>query len=195
MRFPQIQPPENEPHSNSKEKPMTPNESGHEQLLRDKYPHILQLLENEGWSPQRQAELPSEEETLGFVLHAAAEEFLSSFSGLSLTVRSSSSPPLISRVRFGVHEPLKRMDPAHASFYVDKIAGTSFVFPVSSSGSSVGFMLEDGRLLSIDETWRGCSWNADILAYVHWRLFLKRLPGTTVRTLDNSERPVEYQWD
>lgn len=174
---------------------MAANEPGIEQLLRTRYSHILQLLESEGWSPRRRAELPSEEDTLGFVLHAAAEELLSSFSGISLTVRTPSVPRLVNRVRFGVHEPLQRMDPAHASYYVDKIAGTSFVFPVTSSGSAVGFLLEDGRLLSIDETWRGCSWSRDIFAYVHWRLYSKRLPGTTVRPLKNSERPVEYRWE
>jgi len=174
---------------------MTPNESGIEQLLRTRYPQILQLLESEGWSPRRRAELPSEEDTLGFVLHARAEEFLVSLSGLALTARTSSVPRIVNRVRFGVHEPLERMDPAHASYYVDKIAGTSFVFPVLSSGSAVGFLLEDGRLLSIDETWRACSWSRDVFAYVHWRLFLERLPGTTVRPLKNSERPVEYRWE
>lgn len=182
-------------HPSTSNRTMTHSTPFFEQLLRSQYPQLLPVLANAGWTADYEASLPDEEDTLGFVLHDLAEQFLRNFSHIKLRVPSKFSPSLTNQVWLGIHEPLGRMDPAHSSYYVHTIAGTSFVFPVCTTGNSVGFLLEDGRLLSIDETWRGCSWNRDVFAFAHWRLFSERLPGTTTRQLTHAERPVEYRWD
>ena len=166
-----------------------------EQLLRSAYPQLLPVLAKAGWSPHHEAELPHEEDALGFVLHDLAAQFLRHFSEVKLRVPSKFNRFSSNQVWLGLHEPLGRMDPAHSAYYVHALAETSFVFPVCTTGNSVGFLLDDGRLLSIDETWRGCSWNRDVFAFAHWRLFSERLPGTTTRQLTHAERPVEYRWD
>lgn len=182
-------------HPSTSNKTMTYSTSFFEQLLRLQYPQVLPALASAGWTTDHETDLPDEEDTLGFVLHDLAEQFLRRFSNIKLRAPNKSNAALTNQLWLGIHEPLGRMDPAHSAYYVHTIAEMSFVFPVCTTGNSVGFLLEDGRLLSIDETWRGCSWSRDVFAFTHWRLFSERLPGTTTRPLTHAERPVEYRWD
>jgi hypothetical protein len=159
------------------------------------YPRVFDHLRAAGWTESREAPLPSEEDSPGFVRHDVAEAFLRSFHGIHVvrpTVVGGRTVHLGFRVGFG--PALRRMNPPEASVYVDRISGTSFVYPVMSFEDCVVFVLEDGRALAVDEVFRGCIWTRDVFQMMHWALFKERLEGFEMRELTMQERPLDYRW-
>ncbi len=158
------------------------------------YPKVFELLRASGWNAARHVSLPSEEETLGFVRHQYAEEFLECFYGIKVRLPIQRKDYVEYRgfdIEFG--PALKRIDPPEASVYIRRITGTSFVYPVLISGDLVVFVLEDGRALGVDEVFGGCVWTSNVFEVMQWVLFDERSPGFKMRELTNEERPLEYR--
>jgi len=159
------------------------------------YPLVFEHLRAAGWTASRAAPLPPEEAALGFVRHAYADAFLRSFHEIQVKHPVKIGPRTSHRgFRVGFGPALRRMDPPSASVYVDRIAGTSFVYPVMSFEDCVVFALEDGRALAVDEVFRGCIWTRDPFQMMHWALFKERLEGVEMRELTMHERPLDYRW-
>ncbi|MBP6945564.1 hypothetical protein KBD61_05825 [Patescibacteria group bacterium] len=158
------------------------------------YPRVFELLRASGWDETRHVALPSEEETLGFVRHQYAEDFLQHFYGIKVR-RPVQMKDYVQYLGFDIElgPALKRMDPPQASVYIDRIAGTSFVYPALIAGDLVVFLLEDGRALGVDELFHGCVWTKTVFEMMHWILFQERMPGFKMCELTNEERPLEYR--
>ncbi|MBP9762566.1 hypothetical protein KBD34_03040 [Patescibacteria group bacterium] len=157
---------------------------------------LFELLRSAGWTEERQAPLPSEEGTPGFVLHDYAQAFLRSFHEIKVVKPTDigGSQIVYAGFKVGLGPALQRMDPPQASVYIDRIAGTSFVYPVMNFEDCVAFLLEDGRALAVDEIFRGCVWTKTIFDLMHWAVFKERLPGFEMRELTMQERPLDYRW-
>jgi hypothetical protein len=154
------------------------------------YPKVFALLRNAGWKPDRVVELPPESDAEGFVLHSDAEAFLLSFNDIEIDLLVPVQDLQIHRsLRMGFGAALRRMDPPVASAYIDRVSGTSFVYPVATSGDLVVFLLEGGRALAVDELFHGCVWTRDVFQMMHWILFGERSPGFELRELIERERP------
>src|SRR5688572_24785028 len=160
------------------------------------YPRLFVHLRDAGWTETRNVALPPDEEALGFVLHDYAAAFLRSFNGLRVKVPFTIGGRTVYHgFDGGLGPQFAGMDPPTASCYVDRISGTPFVHPVMcAAGEGVGFVLEDGRTLLIDETWFGMAWGRDPFQVMDWLLYRERTPGFGMRELTKQERPPDYPW-
>ncbi len=160
-----------------------------------RYPRVFEQLRLAGWTETRQVALPSEEDTLGFVLHEYAEHFLRRFNELMLKFPCVEYGRSTYRyVQLGIGSQLQKMDPPSASVYINRIAGTSFVYPIFSSANLVAFVREDAKTFSVDESFHVCASTLDPFQMMQWILFVERSIGCEQRELTVNERPLDYRW-
>lgn len=160
------------------------------------FPRVFVELRRAGWTPARVVELAPVEDAPGFTVHQYGDDFLRTFGGLQVrrSIRFGTAEAVVG-FNCGFGSPLAAMNRARGSYYINKLVGDAFVFPVMYSGDIVGFLLSDGRLLAVDQTWRSCTWCPTVFGWMHFLLFLERTPGFQTRPLRADERPPEYGWE
>jgi hypothetical protein len=160
------------------------------------FPRVFRELRHAGWLPGRLVELEPVELAPGFTVHEYGDDFLSTFGGLRVrrTVRFERTDAVVG-FDCGFGPPLTAMNRVRASLYINRLVGGAFVYPVMYSADIVGFLLDDGRLLAVDQTWRSCTWCPTVFDWMHFLLFLDRPFGFQTRRLRADERPPEYDWE
>ncbi|HET9955986.1 MAG TPA: hypothetical protein VFQ61_15870 [Polyangiaceae bacterium] len=158
------------------------------------YPQLFSALRAVGWWEGRQVEPPAEELAPCLVANDYADEFLRSFSGLSLWRRKVEPNGIAFSygMNLGFDEKLMRMDPCATADAICKLAGSSFVYPIFDAGTGVAFALEDGKTLFIADTFQGYAWTEDPFAMMDWLYFDVPRPGLALIYLPKDHRPPDF---
>jgi hypothetical protein len=159
---------------------------------RAEYPRLFALLEGAGWDETREV-APPEEVAPGMCPNEYSEMFLRRFGGIEvkrrLTLGTARADVGFS---LGLDTRLRRLDLMEGAAAVVRLAGTAFVHPVFDAGSSVGFVLEDGRTLLMSDQFTGYCWTPDPFQMLDWILYRERTPGFEMHHLPREDRPAEY---
>lgn len=167
------------------------------------HPRVVEALSRAGWTPQRRVEVSPDFDAMasshGYYLHdhELASEFLRAFGGLSVEVPS--------RRGHGVRgfdvaslattdRMLTKLDLSATFLHVERLAGSSTLYPVMTAGGDVIFALPDGRAMALEQTFQGVVHAPDLFSMMHWILFDEALPGVRAEAIPNEERPIRFRW-